>query len=103
VPTFTVALIRKGARLMIDPQKLNDDATHVVLHAWITVYLADRSTTSAADLGAGAARLAGHSARLQESAAQLASALEKMRAANAKLALRMAEHKAFFAKYQTPE
>jgi len=39
---------------------------------------------------------------LQESAAQLAAALERMRVANAKLAARMAEHRAFFAKYQTP-
>ena len=43
------------------------------------------------------------SGRLARSAADLAAALEKMRIANAKLALRMAEHKAFFAKYQRPE
>jgi hypothetical protein len=87
----------------MDPQKLQDETSHIVLHGWIAVYLGGAKTAPAADLGALSTRLVGQAARLQETAAQLAIALEKMRAANAKLALRMAEHKAFFAKYRTPE
>ncbi len=88
---------------MMDPQKLHDDISHIVLHAWIAAYLGAGST------GAGNARTAfpnafqAQQSKLQESAAQLAAALEKMRIANAKLAARMAEHRAFFAKYQAPD
>jgi hypothetical protein len=89
---------------MLDPQKLQDETTHIVLHGWIAAYLGGaKAAPAAADLGALSTRLVGQAARLQETAAQLAIALEKMRTANAKLALRMAEHKAFFAKYRTPE
>lgn len=90
---------------MMNPHDINDDAAHVVLHAWVSLYLSGRYTPPAggdADLGQLSTRLGEHATKLQESAAQLAAALEKMRAANAKLALRMAEHKAFFAKYQVP-
>jgi hypothetical protein len=88
---------------MLDPQKLQDDAAHVVIHAWISLYLAGHAGGAQVDLSALSSRLNNHAQKLQESAGQLASALEKMRMANAKLALRMAEHKAFFAKYQPPQ
>jgi len=83
---------------MTDPQKFHDEISHIVLHAWIATYLGARpgggpTTTLSSNLQAQASKL-------QESAAQLAIALEKMRVANAKLAARMAEHRAFFAKYQ---
>jgi hypothetical protein len=77
---------------MMDPQKFHDEMSHIILHAWIAAYLGGRK----------AATLQSQTTRLQESALQLAAALEKMRTANAKLAARMAEHKAFFAKYQAP-
>jgi hypothetical protein len=87
---------------MIDPQKFHTEVSQIVLHAWIATYLqaptigADRRPATIAN------QLHQQSAKLQESAAQLAAALERMRVANAKLAARMAEHRAFFAKYQTP-
>jgi hypothetical protein len=91
---------------MMNPHDINDDAAHVVLHSWISLYLSRRYTAPAAggnaDIARLSTRLGEHASKLQESAAQLAAALEKMRVANAKLALRMAEHKAFFAKYQVP-
>jgi hypothetical protein len=85
---------------MMDPEELHDHVSHVVLHAWVSLYLSGG--------GASARRLAlatdfqAQAIRLRESAIQLQAALEKMRIANEKLASRMAEHKAFFAKYQTP-
>ncbi len=86
---------------MMDPQRLQADASHIVLHAWIEIYLSGKAQANSGP-SARTTRLADHASKLQESAAQLAAALEKMRVANAKLALRMAEHKAFFAKYQAP-
>ncbi len=88
---------------MTDPQRLQDDASHVLLHAWATLYLSGGTAGVGNDLTAISTRLEAQAAKLRESAAQLAAALEKMRIANAKLAARMAEHKAFFAKYQAPE
>jgi hypothetical protein len=85
---------------MTDPQNLQDQATHVILHAWITRYLAGRASISDGDAAALAKRLHLQAGKLNDSAIALAAALEKMRAANAKLAQRMAEHKAFFAKYR---
>jgi hypothetical protein len=91
---------------MMNPHHINDDAAHVILHAWTSLYLSGRYTAPAAggtaDVARLSKRLGEHASKLQESAAQLAAALEKMRVANAKLALRMAEHKAFFAKYGVP-
>jgi hypothetical protein len=84
---------------MMDPQKAHDDVMHIVLHAWIATYLGARTKGRPATLSSN---LQSQAAKLQESAAQLAVALEKMRIANAKLAARMAEHRAFFAKYQAP-
>jgi hypothetical protein len=84
---------------MIDPQKFHDEISHIVLHAWIATYLGARTGSGPAALSSN---LQAQTTKLQESAAQLAIALEKMRVANAKLAARMAEHRAFFAKYQTP-
>jgi hypothetical protein len=81
----------------MDPQKFHDDVSHIVLHAWIATYLRPRTTR------APRPAFQNSQSKLQESAAQLAVALEKMRIANARLAARMAEHRAFFAKYQTPE
>ncbi len=85
---------------MTDPQKLHVEISSIVLHAWTEAYLADAKTGTSNGLTALASRLENHAAKLSDSAAQLAAALEKMRIANAKLALRMAEHKAFFAKYR---
>jgi hypothetical protein len=84
---------------MMNPQKFQDEISHIVLHAWIATYLGARTIGGPTSLSSN---LQAQTTRLQESAAQLAIALEKMRAANAKLAARMAEHRAFFAKYQTP-
>jgi hypothetical protein len=86
---------------MMDPDELHGHASHIVLHAWITVYLGAR-TAAGTDLATFSTNLNMQASRLRESAVQLQAALEKMRAANEKLAQRMAEHKAFFAKYQTP-
>lgn len=85
---------------MSDPQRLHDELSTIVLHAWTAVYLAGEPTAKTGRIPVVSSRLEDHAAKLQESAAQLAAALEKMRVANAKLALRMAEHKAFFAKYR---
>jgi hypothetical protein len=87
---------------MMDPQKFHAELSHIVLHAWIATYL--RAQTKGADRRPATLsnNLQQQSVKLQESAAQLAAALERMRVANAKLAARMAEHRAFFAKYQTP-
>ncbi len=87
---------------MMDPQRLQDDASHILLHAWVTLYLSGPAVGASTDLTALSTRLEAQAGKLRESAAQLAAALEKMRIANAKLAARMAEHKAFFAKYQAP-
>ena len=84
---------------MMDPQKFHDEISHIVLHAWITTYLGARTSGGQTTLSRN---LQHQTTKLQESAAQLAIALEKMRIANAKLAARMAEHRAFFAKYQAP-
>jgi hypothetical protein len=84
---------------MMDPQKFHDDVSHIVLHAWIATYLGASTVGRPATLSNS---LQAQANKLQESAAQLAIALEKMRIANAKLAARMAEHRAFFAKYQAP-
>jgi len=83
----------------MDPQKLHDEISHIVLHAWIATYLGARTAGGPTSLSSS---LQAQTSKLQESAAQLAIALEKMRVANAKLAARMAEHRAFFAKYQSP-
>jgi len=88
--------------MMMDPRKLQETVTHIVLHAWVTEYTSGRDLRPAADLGTFATQIQEQATRLRDSAAQLQTALEKMRLANEKLALRMAEHKAFFAKYQTP-
>lgn len=87
---------------MTDPQRLQDDASHVLLHAWVTMYLSSATASPNTDLTAISTRLQVQAGKLAESALQLTAALEKMRIANAKLAARMAEHKAFFAKYQAP-
>jgi hypothetical protein len=84
----------------MDPQKFHDEISHIVLHAWIAAYLGAGTSGGST---APASNLQAQTTKLQESAAQLAVALEKMRVANAKLAARMAEHRAFFAKYQAPE
>jgi DNA anti-recombination protein RmuC len=88
---------------MTDPQKLHADATHLVLHAWVMAYLGGRAATANGDTTTLATQLQTQAGKLRESTEQLAAALEKMRIANAKLAQRMAEHKAFFAKYRRPE
>jgi len=87
---------------MMDPQKIHNDVSHIVLHAWVTMYLAAPAAAANGNLTALSSRLHTQASKLQASAEQLASAVEKMRVANAKLAQRMAEHKAFFAKYQRP-
>ncbi len=87
---------------MLDPQPLHTEASHVVLHSWVAVYL--RTGRGAGAIGTSASEtLAAQAHRLRESAILLQAALEKMRIANERLAARMAEHKSFFAKYQTPE
>jgi hypothetical protein len=88
--------------MMMDPRKLQETMTHIVLHAWVDAYTSGRYRP-AADLGTFSVQISEQATRLRESAVQLQAALEKMRIANEKLALRMAEHKAFFAKYQTPQ
>jgi hypothetical protein len=88
---------------MMDPDRLLDRSSHIVLHAWITVYLAGPSGQTRPDLLAFSTQLESQAGKLRESALQLRAALEKMRLANEKLAARMAEHKAFFAKYKSPE
>ncbi len=85
---------------MFDRQKLYDELSTILLHAWTAVYLAREPRVKPDRIPVISSRLEDHAAKLQESAAQLAAAVEKMRVANAKLALRMAEHKAFFAKYR---
>jgi hypothetical protein len=102
-PDARVAHIPGSALNMMDPQKLHDDISHILLHAWIATYLGAQSTAAGAARTAFPSGLRAQTSKLQESAVQLAAALEKMRIANAKLAARMAEHRAFFAKYQTPE
>lgn len=93
---------------MTDPDRIQDDAVNVVLHAWIAAYLHAETSTAAANIdaaagaGAFAGQFAAQAARLRESALLLQAALDKMRLANERLAARMAEHKAFFAKYQAP-
>ncbi len=87
---------------MTDPQQPHDDALHVVLHAWITTYLRTVSTETGAAREHFSGRLSTQAVRLRESALLLQAALEKMRIANERLATRMAEHKAFFSKYQAP-
>lgn len=87
---------------MNDPQQLHDDALHIVLHAWIAAYVRkDRRVRSVR--GGDPVQLSSQALRLRDSALQLQAALEKMRLANERLASRMAEHKAFFAKFQAPE
>jgi hypothetical protein len=90
---------------MTDPQRLHDDTLKIVLISIATAYCSGRAGRAAigGDLDTLGTRLESQAGRLARSAADLAAALEKMRIANAKLALRMAEHKAFFAKYQRPE
>ena len=88
---------------MTDPQKLHTAASHIVLHAWVATYLAGRSTVAGGQVTTLSTQLQIQAGKLNESALQLAAAIEKMRIANAKLAQRMAEHKAFFAKYRRPE
>lgn len=87
---------------MMDPEKLLADASHVVLFAWVATYLGS-SAAAKADPQTLSVRFSDQTLRLRESALQLQLALEKMRLANEKLAARMAEHKAFFAKYKTAE
>jgi len=87
---------------MLDPDELHDHVSHIVLHAWVTLYLSGRGTEARPDLAAFSSNLQIQAHKLRESAAQLQIALEKMRVANEKLAVRMAEHKAFFANYQAP-
>ncbi len=86
---------------MTDPDSLQEHATHIVLHAWIAAYLAEGVQREPARPTASLL-LSSQAQRLRESAIALQAALEKMRAANEKLAARMAEHKAFFAKYEAP-
>jgi DNA anti-recombination protein RmuC len=88
---------------MIDPEELHELASHIILHAWVHQYLRGRRGAANPDLAHFSARLGDQALRLRESAVQLQAALEKMRVANEKLAARMAEHRAFFAKYQTPD
>jgi hypothetical protein len=88
---------------MQNPPKLQADALHIVLHAWVATYLCARTTASNGAATTLSTDLQTQAGKLRESATALQAALEKMRIANEKLALRMAEHKAFFAKYQTPE
>jgi hypothetical protein len=87
---------------MIDPDELHELASHIILHAWVHQYLRGRRVRSSADLAQFSTRLNEQGIKLRESALALQEALEKMRVANEKLAARMAEHRAFFAKYQTP-
>ena len=88
---------------MMDPEQLHDHASHIILHAWIATYLSGREAGTQANLATLSTQFQAQAGRLRESAILLQAALEKMRIANEKLALRMAEHKAFFAKYRTPE
>ncbi len=88
---------------MMNPDSIHDDAMHTVLHAWVTVYLRAGSSGVATALEPLSAQLQTQAVRLRESAVLLQAALEKMRLANERLAARMAEHKAFFAKYQAPQ
>ncbi len=93
---------------MTDPQRLQDDASHIVLYCWIATYLrandsASSDTASSANLERFSEQFQAQAIRLRESAQLLQAALDKMRLANERLAARMAEHKAFFAKYQAPQ
>ncbi len=86
---------------MYDPFNVEDHVAHIILHAWVNAYLTDRPWNGAR-ISHYSAKFEEQSAKLRDSAIALQAALEKMRAANEKLAQRMAEHKAFFAKYQNP-
>lgn len=88
---------------MMNSDSIHDDAMHTLLHAWVTVYLRSRGSQVAESLEPLSTQLQSQAVRLRESAVLLQAALEKMRLANERLAARMAEHKAFFAKYQAPE
>jgi hypothetical protein len=98
---------------MTDPQRLQDDASHIVLYCWIATYLrandsalsegASSEGASSANLDRFSEQFQAQAIRLRESALLLQAALDKMRLANERLAARMAEHKAFFAKYQAPQ
>jgi hypothetical protein len=88
---------------MPNPKKIQADATLIVLHAWVQTYFVRRAAGAPGNVTSLSSQLQTQAGRLQESAIQLAAAVEKMRLANAKLAQRMAEHKAFFAKYQRPQ
>ncbi len=93
---------------MTDPERLQDDASHIVLYCWIATYLRGNDSASAdgaspANIERFSEQFQAQAIRLRESALLLQAALDKMRLANERLAARMAEHKAFFAKYQAPQ
>ena len=88
---------------MMDPERLLDRSSHIVLHAWITTYLSEPAGRPGVDLLTFSTQLGEQASRLRESAIALRAALEKMRIANEKLAERMAAHQAFFAKYKSTQ
>ena len=88
---------------MLDPQRLLDDASHAILHAWVASYVQPGRAVRAKLVDSYSEQFQTQATRLRESAILLQAALEKMRLANERLAARMAEHRAFFTKYQAPE